>query len=130
MSAGPRVRDDVAVQVLLTDTDLLTASGSTPTDPRPIEPNLAGVAASLAFLSSPDNGGLSGTTSAGVGAFQHRSGANTSKTYLGFQFSGDGDVYRLPVAGDLAAGGVITILPEAHGNTEFMLGLTFGLRLY
>jgi hypothetical protein len=130
LAGAMRVSDDVAIQLAATTTDLLTASGASITDPRPIEPDVAGAVASVAFLSGPDNGGLGGTTSLGVGAFKHRGGGNTARTYLGFQFTGDAGVYRLPVAGDLAVGGVVTVIPESHGNTEFMFGITFGLRLF
>lgn len=130
LAAAIRVRPDVAVQVTATATSLLAASGSTLTDPRPVEPNLDGVAASLAFLSGQGRDGLDATTSIGVGGFKHTGGINTNRTYLGIQLAGDGDVYRLPIAGDLAAGGMITFLPESRGESEFLFGLTLGVRLY
>lgn len=130
LGVAVRVSDETALQLLAMDTDLLGASGASITDPRPIEPNLVGAVGSVAFLSPPDNAGLGGTAYVGAGAFKHRGGGNTSRTYLGFQAGGDDGVHRLPVFGDIALGGVVTLIPESHGNSEFMFGLTFGLRLF
>ncbi|HTR78082.1 MAG TPA: hypothetical protein VMH39_08225 [Gemmatimonadaceae bacterium] len=130
LGAGLRLNRDYAIQVTATATSRLSNAGSGGLDERPVEPNLAGVTAALDFMSTPRNGELGPTVSLGLGGFRHRGGSSNGTTDLGFQFTADDGVVSIPYVGDLATGAMITVLPESGSRSEFIFGLTFGLRLY